>query len=78
MVKKHLKRINAPKSWKIKRKGITFMTRPNPGMHGKRNSASINMVLRDMLKYTKTTRDIKMIINEGGVLVDKKQVKELS
>ncbi len=76
MVKRHLKRLTAPKSWKIKRKGITFVTRPNPGMHSKKNSTSINVVLRDMLGYTKTTRDIKMILADKGILVDKIQIKD--
>jgi len=76
MVKRHLKRLVAPKSWKIKRKGITFVTRPKPGMHSKKNSTSINLVLRDMLGYTKTTRDIKMVISDKGILVDKKQIKD--
>ncbi|MBU1204940.1 MAG: 30S ribosomal protein S4e [Nanoarchaeota archaeon] len=76
MVKRHLKRLTAPKSWKIKRKGITFVTRPRPGMHSKKNSISLNLVLRDMLSYAKTTRDVKMILADKGVLVDKKQVKD--
>ena len=76
MVKRHLKRLVAPRSWKIKRKGITFVTRPKPGMHSKKNSTSINIVLRDMLGYTKTTRDIKMVIADKGILVDKKQIKD--
>ena len=76
MVKRHLKRLVAPRSWKIKRKGITFVTRPNPGMHSKKNSTSINVVLRDMLNYAKTTRDVKMILADKGILVDKKQVKD--
>jgi small subunit ribosomal protein S4e len=76
MVKKHLKRLTAPRSWKIKRKGITFVTRPNPGMHGKTNSTSINVLMRDVLKHAKTTRDVKMIINSKGILVDKKQVND--
>ncbi|MBA3064807.1 30S ribosomal protein S4e [Candidatus Woesearchaeota archaeon] len=76
MAKKHLKRLVAPKSWKIKRKGITFVTRPNPGMHSKKNSISINVVLRDMLNYAKTTRDVKVILSKGDILVDGKQIKD--
>ncbi|RKY01045.1 MAG: 30S ribosomal protein S4e [Spirochaetes bacterium] len=76
MVKRHLKRLVAPKSWKIKRKGITFVTRPRPGMHSKKNSISLNLVLRDMLGYAKTTRDVKVILSKGGVLVDGKQRKD--
>jgi len=76
MAKKHLKRLVAPKSWKIKRKGITFVTRPNPGMHSKKNSISINVVLRDMLNYAKTTRDVKVILSNRDILVDGKQIKD--
>ena len=76
MAKKHLKRLVAPKSWKIKRKGIVFVTRPKPGMHSKKNSISLNLVLRDMLKYAKTTRDVKVILSKGDVLVDGKQRKD--
>lgn len=76
MVKRHLKRLVAPRSWKIKRKGITFVTRPRPGMHSKKNSTSINIVLRDMLNYAKTTRDVKVILSKGDVLVDGKQRKD--
>jgi len=76
MVKRHLKRLVAPRSWKIKRKGITFVTRPNPGMHSKKNSTSINVVLRDMLSYAKTTRDVKVILSKGDILVDGKQIKD--
>jgi len=76
MVKRHLKRLVAPKSWKIKRKGITFVTRPNPGMHSKKNSTSINVVLRDMLNYAKTTRDVNVMLSKGDILVDGKQIKD--
>jgi len=76
MVKRHLKRLVAPKSWKIRRKGITFVTRPRPGMHSKKNSISLNLVLRDMLEYAKTTRDVKVILSKGSVLVDGKQRKD--
>ncbi len=76
MAKKHLKRLVAPKSWKIKRKGITFVTRPNPGMHSKKNSISINVVLRDMLNYAKTTRDVKVMLSNRDILVDGKQIKD--
>jgi len=76
MVKRHLKRLVAPKSWKIKRKGITFVTRPKPGKHSKKNSISINVILRNLLNYAKTTRDVKMMLANNNILVDKKQVKD--
>jgi small subunit ribosomal protein S4e len=76
MIKRHLKRLTAPRSWKIKRKGITFVTRPNSGMHGKTNSTSINVLMRDVLKQAKTTRDVKMVINSREILVDKKEIKD--
>jgi small subunit ribosomal protein S4e len=72
MVKRHLSRLNAPKSWLIKRKGIKFITRPNPGAHTLQTSMPLNLVLRDLLKVAKTTSEVNKILHAREVLVDKK------
>lgn len=77
MGKAHLKRLNAPKSWKIKRKGIKFITRPNPGPHSQDRCLSLNIVLRDMLDYASTTKEVKHILYKKGVLVDGKTRKDI-
>lgn len=78
MSKKHLKRLNTPKTWNIKRKGIKYIKRPNPGAHSFNYGMPLSVFLRDMLKLAKTNREVKNILNNQDVLIDglkKKEVK---
>nr|MCK4930042.1 hypothetical protein [Nanoarchaeota archaeon] len=72
MTKNHLKRINAPKRWDVLRKSYKFITRPNPGRDLSLN-VSLNTVLKELLKKTKTTKESKHLIKEKGVLVNGKK-----
>lgn len=76
MVKKHLSRLVAPISWPIQKKGIKWVIRPNPGPHALKDSIPLNLILKGILKYAKTTREVKKILNEGKILVDKKIRKD--
>ncbi len=72
----HLKRLTAPSSWSLKKKATTFIATPMPGPHKKRTSLTLNMVLKEMLKLAKTTREVKRILHEGKILVDNKVRRE--
>lgn len=72
----HLKRLAAPRSWKIERKKRKFVVRPTPGPHGGRESIPLLLVLRDILGYAETAREAKRILNEKRVLVDGKTRKD--
>ena len=72
MVKRHLSRLNAPKSWPIKRKGIKFIRKPSPGAHTLRQCISLSLVIQNMLKYAKTSKEIKKILHERKILVNGK------
>lgn len=76
MVKRHLKRLAIPNSWNIKKKGLKFTTRPDPGAHSLQLGMPINVIIRDMLKYCKTNSEAKKILNNGEVLIDGKVRKE--
>ena len=76
MVKNHLTRLTAPKSWPIRRKGIKFITKPNPGSHNLRESIPMAVALRELLKYAKTTREVKKILNESKILINGKIRKD--
>jgi len=76
MVKKHLSRLNAPKSWPIRRKGIKWITRPSPGPHALRKCIPLDITIKSILKYAKTNKEIKKILNEGKILVDTKARKD--
>lgn len=69
MIKRHLKRLAAPRSWKIKRKGITFITRPKPGAHPYIEGLPLTVILKD-LGYATTTREVKKILVNKNILVD--------
>ncbi|RME55508.1 30S ribosomal protein S4e [Candidatus Woesearchaeota archaeon] len=76
MVKQHLSRLAAPKTWPIKRKGIKFVTRPSPGPHSLETSMPINVILKEVLKFAKTTSEVKKVLHDKRVLVNKKVVKD--
>lgn len=76
MTKKHLARLATPDTWSIKRKINKWITRPNPGPHSLDKGIPLNLVLRDLLSYTKTTRESKNVLNKGEVLVDKRIRKD--
>src|SRR3989338_3925974 len=71
-----LKRLNMPKTWHIKRKGIKFITRPNPGRRFDL-AMPINLIIKDLLKYAKTNKEVRAILQTRNVLVDGKRKKEV-
>ncbi len=70
MVKNHLKLIAAPKSWPVQRKKHTFITRPMPGPHPHALGVPLSVVLKDMLSYGATRKEIRRVLLENDVLVD--------
>lgn len=70
MVKNHLKRLNAPKSWKIERKASKFIARPNPGAHPMELSMPLSTLFKEKLSYADTTREVKLLMRSSEVLVD--------
>ncbi|MBI2135070.1 30S ribosomal protein S4e [Candidatus Woesearchaeota archaeon] len=67
---KHLKRYFSPKSWKIKRKGIVYVTKPSPGPHRIGMALPLNVILRDVLGYAATNREVKFMLGNRDVTVD--------
>ncbi len=76
MGKDHLARLAAPKTWHIDRKSTTFITKPVPGPHGLQSGMPINVILKEILKYASTTREVKKILNTNEVKVDGKARKD--
>ncbi len=76
MGKKHLKRYATPKTWSIKKKGITFVARPNPGAHTRDLSMPICVLLKEFLKCAKTTKEVKKLLHSNEVLVDQRRVTD--
>ena len=76
MVKRHLKRINAPKTWKIQRKGIKFTTKTNPGGMSRSMTMPVANVLKFELKVASTVKEVKHLIFTGEVFVNSKKVTD--
>lgn len=66
----HLKRLAAPRSWKLARKEAKFVIRPSPGPHSTAKSIPLMLVIRELLGYAKTAREAKILLNERKVSVD--------
>ena len=67
---KHLKRYFAPRTWKIKRKGIKYVVKPSPGTHKINVSLPLNVILRDILGYAGSNREVKYMLEKKDVTVD--------
>ncbi len=72
----HLKRISSPGNWKIGRKKTKWITRTMPGPHALDESINLNILIKYFLKYAKTTKEVKSILNEGKILINKKPRKD--
>jgi len=70
MTKNHINRLNAPKAWTLFKKETKWIAKPSPGPHPLNKAVTLNMILKNILKYTKTTKEVKAILNKGLVKVD--------
>ena len=69
-MRKHLKRLAAPRVLKIERKTIKWTMKPSPGPHPADKSIPLGLLLRDYLSLCDTRSEAKKIIGSGKVLVD--------
>jgi len=72
----HIKSLVAPKSWVIQRKKEKFVARPNPGPHPIKRAWPLIIVVRDVLKLARFTREAKKILNENKIKIDGKIRKD--
>jgi small subunit ribosomal protein S4e len=76
MSKKHLTRLDMPKTWPVQKKEYKWIIRPNPGAHPLEKSIPISLVIKHMLNHAKTTKEAEKILNNKEILVNKKVIKE--
>ena len=67
---KILKRTMSPNFWQIERKNKRFVTKPSSGPHPSKLSIPLTVLLRDILKLTKTYAETKIIIGADQVKID--------
>ncbi|HIG96370.1 TPA: 30S ribosomal protein S4e [Candidatus Woesearchaeota archaeon] len=73
MGKNHLKRIAMPKTWHLPRKETIFLARPNPGSAILAFSMPLSLVMKELIKCVKTTKEVKSILKTKGVFVDERR-----
>ncbi|KAF2565097.1 hypothetical protein F2Q70_00014104 [Brassica cretica] len=59
-LKKHLKRLNAPKHWDLDKLGGAFAPKPSSGPHKSRECLPLVLIIRNKLKYALTYREFKL------------------
>jgi len=67
----HLKREQSPKQWPIERKGTTYLIKPS---YSTEQGIPILLVLRDILKFAKTRREVRKALNAKQILLNGKAV----
>lgn len=76
MVKNHIKRIAAPKTWRVLRKTTTFITTPKPGAHKLDFAVSINTFLKELAKVTKTLKETKYLLTHNELIINGKRKRD--
>lgn len=69
--KNHLQRLAAPNTWPVERKKTKWIARPSPGPHKLKNCLPLMVVLRDILKYVNTKKEVKHILQNKEILINK-------
>lgn len=75
-MKKHLKRLPAPRTWTIARKESVWTYKPRPGPHPADASVPLAGVLRDLLGLADTAREAERAIFSRSVLVDGRPITD--
>ena len=74
-MRKHLKRLNAPRALRLHRKEETWTIKSAPGPHPLNASIPLSMIARDYLQLCDTYRESKRICSSGEILVDRMKRK---
>lgn len=73
-----LKRLLAPKFWKVEKKVSTWTVSPRPGPHKKFESIPLLIIIRNILGLAEIASEAKSIIKKGEILVDGKPRKDFA
>lgn len=68
--RKHLKRLNAPKSWRLDKSSGKYAPTPSSGPHSKRECIPLSILIRRKLKLASSERELSYILNQEVILVN--------
>ncbi len=69
-MKRHLKRLAAPATWNVERRATTFIARPMPSGHAMHLCIPLNVFMKEIAGYAKTTKEVKTILQNKHILVN--------
>jgi small subunit ribosomal protein S4e len=72
----HMKRYAMPSFWPMGKKVEKFVVTPVPGPHAVRSGIPLLILIRDVLGFAETSREARMILGKGEVMIDKKPARE--
>ena len=77
-IRKHQKRLSAPRHWMLSKVGGIWATKPSTGPHRLRECIPLSIILRNKLKLALTGREAKLIVNakDGNIAIDGKIRKD--
>lgn len=70
----HLKRNNAPKTWPVERKGSVYLVVPS---HGKKEGIPLLIVMREILKIVKNTKEAEKILHNKKVKINNRLARNV-
>lgn len=76
MTNNHMKRIKAPRTWRIHRKDHVFVSRPNPGAHKLEFCLTLNTFLKELAEVTNTTKETKYLLTHMEAKVNGRRVRD--
>ncbi|MCD6481245.1 MAG: 30S ribosomal protein S4e [Thermoplasmata archaeon] len=68
----HMKRLKAPRTWRIERKVAKWTVKPSPGPHPSKQSVPLLLIVRDFIKLADRAKEAKKIITSREIYVDGK------
>ena len=72
----HMKRLAMPRSWPLPRKTSIWVTKAAPGAHTLELCMPVVVVIRDILGYAKSTREVRHILHNNLVSIDGRVCKD--
>ena len=71
-----MKRLAMPRSWPLPRKTSIWVTKAAPGAHALELCMPVVVVIRDILGYAKSTREVRHILHNNLVSIDGRVCKD--
>ena len=75
-MKRHLKRLAAPAKWNIERRSTKFVARPMPSGHSLDMCLPLNIFMKEIAGYAKTTKEVKTILQNKNILINGRRRKD--